>query len=233
MERKDLPFSVDGIEYSAMDEVKIWCDDCRGCNKCCENMGDTIVLDPYDIHMLCTKLKIAGGGKVTFELLVSEDGPLELSVNKGVVLPHMKMVETDKEDVGACSFLSPEGRCSIHFCRPGICRLYPLARNYTTEGDITTMGYFILREELGCTMKDTTMVSIKDWLSIDDYEKYEQFLIDYHSLRKTLQELSTSDAEASYGLQKEMLSIFFAKPYEKDFFAEFKARLNVFIQKIS
>lgn len=231
MERKDLPFSLDGIEYNADDAVKIWCDDCRGCNKCCENMGDTIVLDPYDINMLCTKLKIAGGGRVTFMLLVSEDGPLELSVNKGVVLPHMKMVETQKEDVGACSFLSPEGRCTIHFCRPGICRLFPLARNYSIEDEVEKMGYFILRPELGCCISDTKPVSIKEWLSIENYASYERFLIDYHGLRKKLQDLSQTDSEKSAAVQKEMLEVFFSKPYPEDFFEEFNNRFKAFMEK--
>lgn len=231
MRKCDLPWSKDGIEYDANDVVKIWCDDCNGCNKCCENMSDTVVLDPYDIWQFSHKLKIAGGGKVSFELLISEDGPLELGSAHGVILPHMKMVATDREDVGACPFLNEEGRCSIHFCRPGICRLYPLARNYSYNEETATeeMGYFILNESLGCHIQDTTDVSIKDWLGIDEHEKYQEFLLKWHGVRDKIKNVVNEgiiDNEAMTLLQSRMLAIFFEKPYGQDFFAEFDERLK-------
>ena len=232
MHKLELPWSKDGIEYSSEDAVNIWCDDCKGCNKCCENMSDTIILDPYDIWQLTHKLKVAGGGSVDFALLVSEDGPLELSVTKGVILPHMKMVETEREDVGACSFLTEQGRCGIHFCRPGICRLYPLARNYTVnEKGQEEVGYFILRPELGCSAKNTTQVMVSKWIGIEPMDKYQDFLIKWHNIRKNLgDELTSSDKEDEQAIaenqkkQNKMLSLFFATPYGDDFFAEFDER---------
>ena len=232
-----LLWSKDGIEYSVDDEVKIWCDDCKGCNKCCENMLDTIVLDPYDIWQFCHKLKVAGGGGVSFELLVSEDGPLELGNNFGVILPHMKMVETDKEDVGACSFLTEEGRCSIHFCRPGICRLYPLARNYEVDEEtgIDTMSYIILNEELGCPREDTANITVKDWLGIEDSENYQAFLLKWHAVRKYVKTAAMSgrlDEDKLKKLQMTLLSIFFIKPYGKDFYKEFEERYLIWKEEL-
>ena len=209
----NLPLSKDGILYSPEDQVKIACDDCKGCQKCCENMGDTIILDPYDIWQLTHRLKISGGGKVTFEVLISEDGPLELGNHDGLVLPHIKMVETDQEDVGACPFLN-NGRCSIHFCRPGMCRLYPLGRIYTQDDDKTDIGYIILDDEYGCKIPDTDYIKVSDWIGISD-ERYADFLGKWHQLKK--QEIS----------QVELLRVFYATPYGEDFFKEFDERVEL------
>ena len=209
----NLPLSKDGILYSPEDQVKIACDDCKGCQKCCENMGDTIILDPYDIWQLTHRLKISGGGKVTFEVLISEDGPLELGNHDGLVLPHIKMVETDQEDVGACPFLN-NGRCSIHFCRPGMCRLYPLGRIYTQDDDKTDIGYIILDDEYGCKIPDTDYIKVSDWIGISD-ERYADFLGKWHQLKK--KEIS----------QVELLRVFYATPYGEDFFKEFDERVEL------
>lgn len=227
-----LPWSKDGIEYEVDDAVKIWCDDCKGCNKCCENMLDTIIIDPYDIWQFCNKLKIAGGGRVNFELLVSEDGPLELGNKDGVILPHMKMVETDKEDVGACSFLNNEGRCSIHFCRPGICRLYPLARNYSMNENTgqVEFKYFILNDQLGCPIEDTADVSIKEWLGIEEIEKYQDFLLKWHDVKNCVKEMVNSltyDENEIKKMQMSLLSLFFIKPYDRYFYDDFNERYNM------
>ena len=42
----------DGKLYSRDDMVKAGCDDCRGCSACCRGMGNSIVLDPYDVYRL-------------------------------------------------------------------------------------------------------------------------------------------------------------------------------------
>ena len=44
----------DGKLYSRDDMVKVGCDDCRGCSACCHGMGNSIVLDPYDVYRLTT-----------------------------------------------------------------------------------------------------------------------------------------------------------------------------------
>lgn len=207
----NLPHSRDGILYDTDDQVKISCNDCKGCQKCCENMDDTIIVDPYDIWQLTHKLKISGGGRVTFEVLISEDGPLELGNYDGIVLPHIKMVETSREDVGACPFLS-NGRCSIHFCRPGMCRLYPLGRIFTQNDDKTEIGYIILDDKFGCTIRDTDYIKVSEWIGISD-NRYTDFLSKWHQLKK--QEIS----------QVELLRVFYATPYGDDFFKEFDERV--------
>ena len=42
--------------YGAQDMARISSSACAGCGACCREMGDTIVLDPYDVWQLgiCT-----------------------------------------------------------------------------------------------------------------------------------------------------------------------------------
>ena len=56
----------DGKLYEANDMVRLGCGDCDGCSACCHGMGDTIVLDPYDIWQL------TGNLHHTFEQLLSQ-----------------------------------------------------------------------------------------------------------------------------------------------------------------
>ena len=113
----DLSKVSDGKLYGSNDMAKTDCNGCKGCSSCCRGMGNSIVLDPLDTHMLCRGL-----GESCADLLNS---CLELNVADGVILPNLRM--TAKED--ACVFLS-NGRCRIHSLRPGICRIFPLGRFY-------------------------------------------------------------------------------------------------------
>ena len=40
----------DGKLYDSNDMVKADCHDCEGCCDCCQGMGDSVILDPYDVH---------------------------------------------------------------------------------------------------------------------------------------------------------------------------------------
>ena len=67
MEREiDLKEISDGRLYTANDMVKAGCNECAGCFSCCQGMGNSIILDPYDI---CALEK---GLKTTFEKLMED-----------------------------------------------------------------------------------------------------------------------------------------------------------------
>lgn len=50
----DINEISDGKRYGLNDLVKADCADCSGCSACCRGMGNTIVLDPWDLFQLCT-----------------------------------------------------------------------------------------------------------------------------------------------------------------------------------
>ena len=84
---KNLEEISDGKRYGLNDMVRAACNDCAGCSSCCEDMGESIILDPLDIYELTKNLN------TTFENLLKEQ--IELHVADGMILPNLKM--TDKE----------------------------------------------------------------------------------------------------------------------------------------
>lgn len=215
------------------DEAPISCNDCKGCSTCCTDMGDTIILDPYDMYMLTTTLKLAGGHPVTYDILTSEDGPLALTNVDGIILPHLKMVvdeDAPADAIGTCAFLNAQGRCSIHKIRTGLCRLYPLGRTYHED----SISYFILDETLGCPAKEKSNVTIGAWLGIPEMEHYEQFLLTWHNIKKSLQiAISEGFSDGSMTMQtaskilSRFLAIFYQKPFEQDFYSDFDKRVSL------
>lgn len=203
----------DGKLYGLNDMVKVGCHDCAGCSLCCRDMGESILLDPYDVFRLTKNLNR------TFEQLLA--GPVELHVEDGLILPNLKMQgDTDP----ACSFLNEQGRCSIHAFRPGLCRLFPLGRNYEEN----KLNYFLLVHE--CPAKNKSKMKVSKWLDTERIKEYQDFLVIWHDLTKGLRLQvgeHTSDDTYTKQLNMAFLQIFYMKPYEsEDFYTEFRIRME-------
>lgn len=212
MEREiDMKEVSDGRLYGLRDMVKADCGGCQGCSDCCESMGSTIILDPYDIFRLTTGLG------VTFEQLLEDK--LELNVVEGLILPNMK---TNGESE-RCGFLNQEGRCSIHALRPGFCRIFPLGRYYENR----SFQYFLQIHE--CKKEPKTKVKVQKWIDTPDIKRNEKFIIDWHYFLKEWTN-RLSEAEDSYRktVCLYLLKTFYQKPYEveKDFYVQFYERLE-------
>lgn len=202
----------DGKLYGINDMVKADCQDCQGCSACCQGMGQSIVLDPLDMHRLS-----AGLGMTAEELLESK---LELNVVDGSILPNLKMAG-EKE---RCVFLSPEGRCTIHSHRPGICRLFPLGRYYENGG----FRYFLQIHE--CKKENRSKIKVHKWIDTPDLKRNQQFVEDWHYFLKDVQEIiaGTEDTQLIRNLNVYVLNRFYVKPYEenRDFYNQFYERLE-------
>lgn len=197
--------------YGVNDMVRAGCADCAGCHSCCVGMGDSILLDPYDICYLTNNL-----AKSMDELLQKE---VELYFREGLILPNIAMQEV----TDACSFLDANGRCSIHSFRPGICRLFPLGRQYE-EGEVK---YFLVPGE--CTKENKSKVKVKKWLGIENIKAYQKFLVDWHDFKKQL--LQAIKQEEDEVMQKNLnmfiLNHFYRKSYAIDtFYEDFTQRLQ-------
>ena len=202
----------DGKLYETNDLVKLGCGDCAGCSACCHEMGDTIILDPYDIWQL------TGNLHCTFEQLMGE-GKIALSVYDGVILPHLRL-EGPQE---GCLFLNEAGRCSIHPFRPGMCRLFPLGRIYGEE----SFRYFLQVHE--CRKESRTKVKIKKWLDIPEIRRYEQFLSHWHFFVKSVQEeIIASGGDEAFIRQRvmQLLQTYYLTPYSgtDDFYEHYYTR---------
>ena len=200
------------ILYSNNEMARLGCNECSGCSSCCRGMGQSIVLDPYDIYQL------QAATRQTFAQLMQD--MIELHVEDGLILPSVRM----QDGTDACGFLNSVGRCSIHAHRPGLCRLFPLGRNYDDRG----LRYFLLED--ACRIQNRTKVKIKKWLGIDSLSKYEEFLIMWHDLRKRVrsQIMERQSDDYTQEINVKLLETYYRKPYdvERDFYTQFKERIK-------
>ena len=210
----DINEISDGRLYSSGDMVKADCHDCEGCSECCRGMGSSIILDSMDIW------RIQKGIGKGFQALL-EEGKIELNMADGMILPDLKM-DTERE---ACPFLDSRGRCSIHACRPGLCRLFPLGRYYEENG----FKYFIQIHE--CRKQDRGKIKIKKWLGIPNLKAYENYIMEWHAfLNQCENALETLSEENVRILEMYVLRRFYETAYmaadENGFYEEFSSRLG-------
>lgn len=204
----------DGRLYGGNDMVKADCHGCKGCHQCCTGMGSSVILDPFDVYRLRRGL-----GKNLSELLAEE--AVELNVVDGIILPNLKM--TGREE--RCAFLNPEGRCSIHESRPGMCRLFPLGRFYE-DGDFK---YFLQTGQ--CPETGRSKVKVNKWIDTPEPNRNHDFVRRWHYFLNNLEEKAAKgDMDEAKRLNVSMLQTFYLTPYEteRDFYEQFAARLEGF-----
>ena len=178
------------------DMAKLGCNNCKGCSDCCRDRASIITLDPYDIRLL------KDGLNYSFEGLIDR-GIVVLSVTDGIVLPGLG-TSTDEKD--QCILLGEDGRCTVHEFRPGICRMFPLARLWHEDG---TFSYFLQEGE--CLRSNGVKIRISKWLGYPDIKGYEEFIRSYHDALSSLKAEMTADLsiEEQVSLQREFLSVWF------------------------
>ena len=207
----DIHDISDGNLYGPNDMVKADCGDCKGCSDCCQGMGESIVLDPYDIYRLTIGLN------ASFEELLADK--IELNVFDGMILPNLKMNDTND----ACAFLNKGGRCSIHSIRPGICRLFPLGRFYENG----SFQYFLQIHE--CKNQNRTKVKVKKWIDIPDLKENTEYILKWHDFVNEVQEMLMQVADEALFKKVNMflLQHFFIERYEEEqFYEQFHVRIE-------
>ena len=200
----------DGRLYGLNDMAKLGCNDCAGCSSCCRGMGNTIVLDPYDVW------RLTGGLGVSLQQLLA--GHLELNVVDGIILPNLKLAGESEQ----CTFLNEAGRCSIHPYRPGICRLFPLGRYYEEDG----FRYILQLHE--CEKPNRSKVKIRKWMDTPDMEQYDAYIADWHAfLSKLRTKLEDASSDLAKSVSMYILQRFYLLPYDssRDFYSQYEARI--------
>lgn len=226
----------DGRLYGLNDMAKLGCNDCAGCSSCCRGMGNTIVLDPYDVW------RLTGGLGVSLQQLLAAH--LELNVVDGIILPNLKLAGDSEQ----CTFLNEAGRCSIHPYRPGICRLFPLGRYYEDEG----FRYILQVHE--CEKQNRSKVKIRKWMDTPDMERYDAYIADWHAFLKRLrvrigielaeeaavdgqkqgpnqqsqmEQKQTASPDLAKSISMYILQQFYLLPYDnsRDFYSQYESRM--------
>lgn len=205
----------DGRLYGNNDMVKADCHGCKGCSECCTGMGNSIILDPYDVYRMQQGL-----GTELQQLLAEQK--VELNVVDGLILPNLKMVGSEER----CAFLDEGGRCSIHQSRPGICRLFPLGRYYE-NGDFK---YFLQIGE--CRETNRSKVKVSKWIDTPNLSANHAFICKWHYFLNELEEMvgDLEDMEMGKRLNMLMLQMFYLNPYDvgSDFYGQFEMRMGQF-----
>lgn len=208
----------DGNLYTVEDEVSVGCNGCEGRSDCCRIVGDSILLDPYDVYELTKHL-----GESFQELLI---GKLELGVVDGLIMSH---ISTDTT-TGGCGFLNESGRCTVHAFRPGFCRMFPLGRYYEEN----KFWYILQAHE--CPNPKNAPQKVRDWIGIPEMEQYEQYIADWHFYIKELQRRIKEGMEDTLLKQINMylLQKFYLLPYDANmsFYEQFNQRFQQTKQEI-
>ncbi len=170
----------DGRLYTENDLVKADTCNCEGCRSvCCHGMGQSIILDPYDVYRLTHCLG------TTFEELL-KCNKLEINYVDGIMLPNLKMT-ADTDD---CSFLDENKRCAIHQYRPEMCRLFPLGRYWEDE---THFKYILQTGQ--CKKEKLSKIKVKKWLDTDNLAEYNAYVVMWHQYLKRI-EAAVADISA-------------------------------------
>ena len=192
------------------DMARLGCNNCRDCSECCRDRAEAITLDPYDIRLL------KEGLNYSFEGLL-EQGFITLTVVDGVILPALAVRTFSgnseamdsippQKDMTVCMFLGEDGRCRIHSFRPGICRMFPLARIWHEDG---SFSYFLQPGE--CSRANGVKIRISKWLGYPDVNGYEQFIRSYHDALRSLRGRMQKDLshEEQVFIQRQFLEEWF------------------------
>ena len=207
----------DGRLYGENDMVKADCRGCVGCSDCCRGMGQSIILDPYDVYRLTTGLKRPFADFM--------DKEVELNVVDGCILPNLKMAGLQEQ----CAFLDEKERCSIHALRPGICRLFPLGRFYENG----TFQYFL---QTGQCNAAHSKVKVGKWIDTPDQRRNREFVTNWHYLLNRVEELVQRNPDDIFrrDINMMLLQTFYFAPYDEkeDFYIQFAGRAAQFAQQI-
>ena len=158
----------DGKLYDIEDMVKADTCGCNGCSDCCKDVGDLVVLTPFDIYEMTTYLN------TDFDKLLGDK--ILLRENNKITLPYLKMQDENKN----CSFLDKNGRCTIHLKRPNICRLFPLGRAYQDND----FKYFLQVDN--CPKDELKDVKVSQWINIENYNENKKFILEWYKFIKAL-----------------------------------------------
>lgn len=203
----------DGKLYDGNSMARVDTCGCVNCHACCSGMGDSIVLDPFDIYNI-SKAKNMSQEEIIVNFI-------DIGIDEGMLKLSLKMINDNE----SCCFLNIEGRCSIHEKRPGICRLFPLGRFYH---DSNKFSYFLQTNE--CIYENRIKTKISKWIGIGDLRKYENYISFWHEFIIFFKDKisAVEDREMIKQLNTYLLRILFINNYNDDFYSEFYIRLDKF-----
>ena len=208
--------------------VKADCLGCQGCSRCCHEMGDTILLDPYDIWRFQKGL-----GKNAQTLLA--EGKIALRVVDSVIVPHLKMqpvnIMAPKEKLASKeSMLSGKGdrtkegtllsdetkggdvpnrdgqeeseeKCPF-LDENGWCTIHAfrpgLCRLFPLGRYYEGDGFRYFLQKSECD-HPKAKVKVSKWLDVPELPKYEQYVLTWHQIQKQAESIQQENDDEAFG----------------------------------
>ena len=211
MQNRYINPDSDGKFYELHEMARTNCQDCKGCSACCRDMGDSIRLDPFDIWQMTRGLH------ETFGQLM-ESGKIAMTAENGFLIPYLRMSPGRL----ACPFLNEEGRCSIHSFRPGICRLFPMGRDFSQDRLV-----YICLDKLCPAVK--SKIKVEKWIGIAESRQYHEYIQQWHTFRRNMQKmLAEAEAEEARKLNLYIIGQFYGCEYfeQEKFFPSFYKKVQ-------
>lgn len=112
---------------------------CRSCGDCCtSNAAEEILLSPYDLYTM------ANGLNISIKDVIDNYCDYYIGESSNFVIVRLDTLNN------RCRFLK-NNKCSIHNCKPSICRLYPLGRmiSFDTKTNDKEFVYFLINQHCG------------------------------------------------------------------------------------
>ena len=130
---------------------------CKACGKCCKKRTD-LILTPYDIFRIAGYL-----GRSALEILARY---CEVYEGRQSHIPIVRVLPVPPSLT--CPFLR-NNKCSVNEKKPGVCRVYPLARIYKNDSD----GSRYYLNGASCKHEPKT-ITVKEWIGDFASEEAEQ-----------------------------------------------------------
>lgn len=187
------------------DKFKFSCHPGVSCfGNCCGDVN--IVLTPYDVLRLKNRL-----GMTSTEFL-DQHTILPFTKDQRIPAPLLRMQENEKK---SCFFLSEKG-CGVYEDRPWACRMYPVGYAAPGKSSGTEEAFWFLLEEEGCHgFEEDRVQTIREWISDQGMEKYDE-------MGELYRALAVDDYLESEGdLDPKKMQMFFMGTYDLDTFRRF------------
>ncbi len=143
--------------------------------ECCGKT--TIILTPYDILRLKTRLRIPAAE------FLEKYTRTELHDKSGLPMVILDMPRFE----GKCTFVQPVSGCQVYIDRPATCRYYPIGQGTLitekTEGQRAVEEfYFYVREEHCRGYEEEAEWSVASWRQDQGVDKYDEMNLEWKTM---------------------------------------------------
>lgn len=151
-EIKELMKKERGVNVNVVNENDSISFKCHSCGRCCtRDVIENVLLRSYDMYRI-----VKGSNYTPTEII--EKCNRYVGKASGIPILQIGVKQRDGEEV--CMFLDENNKCSIHKCKPMVCKTYPLGRVSNGEESV------YIDQDMSCFGdRDTSeTVKVKDFL---------------------------------------------------------------------